>query len=127
MVHLEHIALECDTVQHAKMVYEDVFQCSFLRSFDLSKDFSKEVFSIEKEVTALVYQAESGMFEVFVTGTKKVSGGFGHVCISVPDMNMFLDQCNKSGLNPYTVKKNEKSYVFVRDMVGNLFEVKSKN
>lgn len=124
MVHLEHIALECDTIQHAKMVYEDIFQCSFLKSFVLSKDFAKEVFSIKKEVTVLVFQAESGMFEVFVTGNTKVLNRFEHVCISVSDMNVFFNQCHKNGLKPYTVKKNEKSYAFVRDMVGNLFEVK---
>ena len=127
MVHVEHIALECDSVEHAKMIYEDVFQCSFVRSFDLSEDFSEQVFSIKKAVSAFVYQAKSGIFEVFVTGVTTVTSGFGHVCISVPNMAEFFTQCEKNGLKPYTVNKNEKSYVFVRDMVGNLFEVKSRS
>jgi catechol 2,3-dioxygenase-like lactoylglutathione lyase family enzyme len=126
MVVLEHIALECDTVDHAKMLYEDVFACSFVKSFDLPKDFVEQVFSVNKEIKALVYKAETGIYEVFITGKKSIPNSFSHVCISVDDMKDFSVRCDAIGLKPYTVQKNKKSYWFVRDMIGNLFEVKEK-
>lgn len=126
MVVYEHIALECDTVEHAKMLYEEVFGCSFVKSFDLAKEFVEQVFSVKKDVKALVYEAETGIFEVFITGKRIIPNSFSHVCISVDDMNKFFLRCETIGLNPYTVQKNKKSYCFVRDMIGNLFEVKEK-
>jgi len=124
MVRINHIALECDTREHAKMVFEDVFQCSLLRSFEVPSEFAEKVFSIKKEVTALVYQAENSVFEIFITGVKIISKDFSHVCIEVSDMDEFFSRCDTIGLKPYIVTKNQKQYVFVRDIVGNLFEVK---
>lgn len=126
MVDIEHVAIECDSIEHAKMVYENVFQCSLERSFDLGKEFSEKVFSIRSDVKALVYKAENNMFEVFITDRQVVSNGFSHVCISIRDMNDFFNRCKKNDLKPYIVRKNEKEYVFLRDMVGNLFEVKKR-
>ena len=116
MVSIEHIALE--------WLYETLFQCSFVKSFSLPSDFAYQVFSVKKEVDAFVYKAESGIFEVFITGETTKRASCQHVCISVKSVEEFLSRCKQVGLEPYTVAKNEKTYVFMRDMVGNLFEIK---
>jgi catechol 2,3-dioxygenase-like lactoylglutathione lyase family enzyme len=126
MVGIEHVALECDSIEHAQMLYEDVFQCSLERSFELPSEFADQVFSVKKNVKAFVYKADNNIFEVFITNIKDVSNGFSHVCISVNNMTDFFSRCKKNDLNLYTVRKNEKQYVFLRDMIGNLFEVKEK-
>lgn len=129
MVVLEHVAIECDTINHAKQLYEDVLGCLLLKSFDLSKEFTEQVFSLKKEVKALVYKAETGIYEVFITGESRKehpSKGFSHICISVDNINEFFVCCEEHGLEPFTVEKNKKAYYFFRDMNGNLFEVKEK-
>ncbi|MDG6219657.1 MAG: VOC family protein, partial [Candidatus Thermoplasmatota archaeon] len=111
MVVLEHVAIECDTVDHAKQFYENVLGCSLAKSFDLPIEFTEQVFSLKKEVKALVYKGEIGIFEVFITeesGNKTLVKGFSHVCISVDNIKEFFVHCEENGLRPFTVEKNKK-------------------
>ncbi len=124
MVSIEHVALECDTKEHAIMLYERVFDCTLVKNFSLSEEFVEQVFSVHKSVDVLVYRSSSGVFEVFITGVRKQELNCQHICIGVPDMERFVSSCKLVGLEPYTVIKAEKKYTFLRDMVGNVFEIK---
>ncbi|MFH1013790.1 MAG: hypothetical protein V1769_04705 [Thermoplasmatota archaeon] len=124
MVSIEHIALECDTLDHAIMLFEKVFDCTLVKSFSLSEDFVEQVFSVHKSVDVHVYRSSFGVFEVFITGVVKHEISCQHICIGIPDMARFVSSCKNVGLEPYTIIRNEKQYTFLRDMVGNVFEIK---
>jgi len=121
---MEHVALECDTLEHAIMLFEKVFDCTLMKSFSLSEDFVEQVFFVRKKVDVYVYKCSSGVFEVFITGVGKHELSCQHICIGVPDMARFVSSCKNIGLEPYTIIRNEKKYTFLRDMVGNVFEIK---
>ncbi len=125
MVSLEHVALECDTKEHMIQLYEDVFECSLLKRFSLTKEYVEQIFSVKKAVDVYVYQSISGIFEVFIIEKRNRNQGCRHVCIGVKNMIDFTNRCKKIGLIPYTRTKNEKKYVFIQDTVGNIFEIKS--
>ena len=50
-----------------------------------------------------------------------------HLCVGVTDKTVFIDRCAATGLAPYEVTKGEKHLLFVRDFVGNLYEIKEIN
>lgn len=124
LVSLEHVALECDTKEHAIQLYERLFECLLLKSFSLPQEFVEQVFFVKKTVEVYVYRSTSGIFEVFITGKRKQNRGCQHVCIGVKNMIDFTDRCEQIGLIPYTKTKGEKEYVFINDMIGNIFEIK---
>lgn len=125
-VSLEHVALECDTKEHAALLYETLFGCSVLKTFSLPKEFTKQVFSINKAIDVIVYQSTNGIFEVFITENKKQKHDYYHVCIGVKNIDEFTNRCKAIGIVPFIRAKGEKQYVFIQDMVGNLFEIKLK-
>jgi len=124
MVAIEHVALECDTIDHAKQLYEDLFRCTTVKTFVLSSLLSQQIFSVNNPVEVVVYNSCSGVFEVFITGGKKEPSGFQHVCISVNDIESFLNDCERLHFKTIIVEKNNKRYVFLHDLVGNVFEIK---
>jgi catechol 2,3-dioxygenase-like lactoylglutathione lyase family enzyme len=126
MVAIEHVALECDTIDHAKQLYEDLFGCKLVKKFVLSASLSQEVFSINQPIDVVVYSSSSGIFEIFITGKTDELAGFRHVCISVKDIESFLYDCEQLHIETIIVEKNEKRYVFLRDTIGNIFEIKQQ-
>lgn len=126
MVAIEHIALECNSLDNAKLLYEDLFGCTLVKTFVLSSALSNEVFSINRTVDVVVYKSCSGVFEVFITEREQRISGFQHICISVKDIESFLNDCKRLKFETITIEKNGKRYVFLRDTIGNVFEIKKQ-
>ncbi|MEM0467290.1 MAG: hypothetical protein QXX20_06835 [Candidatus Thermoplasmatota archaeon] len=82
------------------------------------------IFGIAKPVEVDVYGNDVLSIEVFFIENQRQPNDFTHVCITVSDRATFIRRCEQHHLTPFTVQKDGKEYLFVRDFSGNLFEVK---
>lgn len=128
MVELKHVALTIDSKVHAVEFYEHLLQGKRVKEFEISSDLLKQIFSISAshDLSVMVFEVGSIVFEIFIVDDQQVAERFDHVCISVNDMHIFKKQCLQKGLKVSIIPKGEKELVFIQDFVGNLFEIKQK-
>lgn len=122
---LHHCALVYPDNTHADIFFTKILNLSKVKSFTLSKDLTIAIFGRAEQISITVYENEYCRFEVFFHPVKNTSL-YEHVCIEVDDFTTFFDRCRQYGLEPFTVEKEGKKLVFVRDFSGYLFEIKEQ-
>jgi len=94
----------------------------------LPREIAEALFGVDTDVTMVYYQNEHMQFELFIhPGLKAFNGASGNVshnCIQVEDKDGFLEKCEESGCDVIRVPKGESVLTFVKDLDGNLFEIK---
>ncbi|HDM67245.1 MAG TPA: VOC family protein [Thermoplasmatales archaeon] len=119
-----HIALQRGDRERAIVFFTKLLGYKLVKTSRLPVHLSREIFDIEDEPEVLFFtNEEDTSFEVFIT-KHGVTQDFSHVCLVVPDLELFCRRCRDLGLRPFFVEKNGKQLVFVRDEDGNLFEIK---
>jgi catechol 2,3-dioxygenase-like lactoylglutathione lyase family enzyme len=128
VVELKHVALTIDSKKHAVQFYEQVLDGKLVREFEISSDLVTQIFSItvSDKIPVMVFDVNLVQFEIFIVDDQKFADRFDHVCISVNDVNEFKKQCLTYGLPVSVIPKGEKELVFIKDFVGNLFEIKQR-
>ena len=129
MVELKHVALTIDSKEHAVQFYEQVLDGNLIREFEINPDLVNQIFSITVagDIPVMVFEIDLIQFEIFIVSDLKITDRFDHVCISVYDMNQFKKQCLKHKLPVSVIPKGQKELVFIKDFIGNLFEIKQKD
>lgn len=94
----------------------------------LPREMAEALFGVETDLTIVYYQDENNQFELFIHPDLKcfngARGNVSHDCIQVDDKDGFVEKCEKSGCEALQVPKGDKVLIFVKDLDGNLFEVK---
>ena len=94
----------------------------------LPREIAQALFGVETDLTMVYYQDENSQFELFIHADLKsfngARGNVSHDCIQVEDKDGFVVECERSGCEVLQVPKGEKVLTFVKDLDGNLFEVK---
>jgi len=124
-ISLDHLALRGKDKKKIRTFFEQLLQCQFVKSFFLSEELTKKIFQIGEAVEVVVYEGFNYRFEVFITDTSQLNS-YAHICLSVNDREKFLERCDHLEVNYFKVRKNGKTLVFIKDHVGNLFEIKSQ-
>lgn len=117
-----------DSRDHAIQFYVNLLNAYLVKEFQISRDLVQRIFAIETEredLSVMVFEIENQQFEVFITSEKR-DNCFDHICISVENVKAFIHLCQKMDLEVSFVPKGEKELIFVKDFVGNLFEIKEK-
>jgi len=122
---INHIALQYANKNEAKIFFSDILGLKNIRSFNLTSNFSKEIFGINQPVDIEVYDNEETRFEIFFTEFKN-DKSFTHICIEIENKEKFISLCKKHNLKPYYVIKGDKKLLFVKDFSNNLYEIKEK-
>ena len=120
---LHHIGIEYTDQEKAKTFFSNICGLDLLKAYELNEQLSKEIFSINKSMQVLVFQNNYTYIEVFITNKVK-NTSFEHICLQVLNKNKFIEKCKHYELKPFTVMKNDKELLFVRDFSHNLFEIK---
>ena len=120
-----HVALQYYDRKQAEIFFNKILKLPFIKTFDVSKELSNIIFKISEDVTVDVYGNKEACFEVFFT-KKQTKYSFEHTCIEINDKKEFIKRCKKYGIKPIFVKKDSKTLLFVKDLAGNLFEIKEK-
>lgn len=121
MVH--HVAIECASQQHADQFFTTILGLGKVKTTILSKELSAAIFKIDQEVRFDFYENGKTRFEVFITSARSEKT-FAHTCLEVDSKDDFIARCKEQGLDPFFVEKGGKQLSFVRDMSGNLYEIK---
>jgi catechol 2,3-dioxygenase-like lactoylglutathione lyase family enzyme len=124
----KHVALTIDSKDHAVRFYKDILHAELVREFTISKDLVVDIFDIDhltENILVLVFEVEHIQFEVFIVEQHR-QPCFDHVCIAVDNVTAFITRCHESHLPVSIIPKGEKEIVFIKDFVGNLFEIKEK-
>jgi hypothetical protein len=122
---VQHVALECFSVQSADTFFITVLGIPKVKSTLLPSELCSSIFRIDRSVQMETYDAGGVRFEVFIT-PEPVRSSFGHIGIAVEKKTDFVMRCQQQGLAPFFVEKNGKQLLFVWDFSGNLFEVVEK-
>lgn len=122
---IQHVALNYQDKEKADLFFVKVLGLKLKKTFALTPELAKQIFGIKERVLALSYENKNTRFEVFIT-EQLTENRFEHTCIIVNNKEDFIQRCKKHGLQINLVKKDGKTYLFVRDFSNNLYEVKEK-
>jgi catechol 2,3-dioxygenase-like lactoylglutathione lyase family enzyme len=120
-----HVAIHCEKKPKTELFFTKILDLHKAKQFSLSPDLSYTIFGIKKKVDIDVYENNSIRIEVYYTETP-LEKNFAHICIEINDKNKFLHLCEQYELSPYTIMKDNKEHLFVRDFSENLYEIKEK-
>ena len=120
-----HVGLQYDNRKSAETFFTKILGLSLKKSFTLSKELTKSIFGFSEDILIDVYENNESCFEVFITGKIK-KYQFEHICIEINNINDFIKNCKKYGIEPIIVKKELKTLFFIKDFAGNLYEIKQK-
>jgi catechol 2,3-dioxygenase-like lactoylglutathione lyase family enzyme len=123
---IQHVAVECSSVQLADTFFTKILGIPKVKSTTLSKELCTSIFQIHRSVQMETYDNGKARFEVFIT-TEPRKSSFAHIGLEVDNTADFLARCQAQGLKPFFIQKDGKQLLFVRDFSENLFEVLEKH
>lgn len=122
-----HIALECKSEQNADRFYSDLLGLEKSEPKLLPSELSEAIFGVSSEIKVLNYLDAEVRFEIFVHERPRArSCPIEHVCLEVGDLAEFLQRCRSLGMKIIQVPKGDYVVTFIKDLDGNLFEIKEK-
>ncbi len=128
MTRYVHSGLGSVSIENTDLFYGRLLGLERTEPKTLPRETAEALFGVETGLTMVYYQDETSQFELFVhPDLKSFNGARGkvsHDCIQVEDKDDFVEECEKSGCEVLHVPKSDKALTFVRDLDGNLFEVK---
>ena len=120
---LIHIALHVNE-KDVNSFYLDVLHGRIERSFEISKEVSSEVFSIDKNVKVVLVSCHGIDFELFIDDDPLLPT-FAHVCFYSERANKIMERANQKGYRTYVRSSSSDTY-FICDSNNNLFEIKKR-
>ena len=120
-----HVGIQYDDRKSAETFFTKILGLKLKKSFTLSKELTKNIFGIFEDILIDVYENEESCFEVFITD-KITKYRYEHICIEIENIDDFISNCKKYGIDPIFVKKGLKTLLFIKDFSGNLYEIKEK-
>ena len=122
---LIHIALHVNE-KDVNSFYLDVLHGRIERSFEISKEVSSEVFSIDKNVKVVLVSCHGVDFELFIDDSPLLPS-FAHVCFLSDHAKKMMERANLKGYRTYIRNNNSVETYFINDANNNLFEIKTRN
>ncbi len=120
-----HVGLQYNNRKSAETFFTKILGLQLKKSFTLSKELTKSIFGFFEDILIDVYENNESCFEVFITDKIK-KYQYEHICIEIDNINDFIKNCKKYGIDPIIVKKELKTLLFIKDFSGNLYEIKQK-
>ena len=122
-----HSAVTFRSEAYAQQVFGDLFGLSTVKTFDVGPDLSRALFDLDRGARIIQYDAGASIFEVFIDpDSTPAEPTFDHLCIEVPDREVFLALAAGRGMEVRRFVAGAKEVVFIRDEEGHLYEVKPR-
>jgi catechol 2,3-dioxygenase-like lactoylglutathione lyase family enzyme len=122
---LKHVGLACSAVDNADKFYQDLLGLNKSEPKILPSDLSKVIFNRDSELQIINYRDETLHFEIFITGRiKEQFRQIAHLCLEVDNLSVFIEKCHQINVDVTQVSKGDKILTFIKDLDGNLFEIK---
>ena len=128
MTRYVHSGLGSVSIEHTDLFYGQLLGLQRTEPRILPRETAEALFGVETDLTMMDYQNETSQFELFVhpelESFNGARGNVSHECIQVENKEGFVEECEKSGCQVLRVPKGDKILTFVKDLDGNLFEVR---
>ena len=123
-----HSGLGSASIENTDLFYGRLLGLEKTEPKTLPREIAEALFGAEVDLTMVYYQDENSQFELFIHPDLQpfngVRGNVSHDCIQVEDKEGFVEECDRSGCEVIRVPKGDKVLTFVKDLDGNLFEIK---
>ncbi len=122
---VNHIGLNISCEGEVSAFYLDILELQANGSFTISRQISQKFFDIPDDTRVFMVKNEQASLELFVYG-KPLKTGYAHMCIEVEDREETARRCHEKGYPVMRLKREKGDLLFVKDKIGNVFELKNK-
>jgi len=123
-MNLNHVGLNIQKEEELIDFYQNVLDFHFEYQFVMPLELADCVFGVKKQLKAFLYKKEDILLELFVHPVNMIPN-LAHICIEMNDRESIAAKCEQSGYPVIRIKRNDKNdLLFIKDKVGNSFELK---
>ncbi len=120
-----HTAVAVSSADHGAAVFGELLGLPVTRTFAIGHELVQALFDRRGESEITVYDAGGTLIEVFVDEEMTPRTDlYDHLCFQVGDLEGLLDRAQQMGLEVRRYHTGVKEIVFMRDLDGNLYELK---
>ncbi len=123
MNEVKHIGLQVSSTDVARF-YTDVLGATIGDSFVLSSADALLIFGIEKQILAYWCHVYGFTLELFLVD-EEIQANCHHICFLTAHAEEIVNRAKHNGYPIYIRTKYETDTYFIKDTLGNLFEIKS--
>ncbi len=121
---LNHVALNIQSEEELIDFYQNILGFYFEYQFNMPTELADTIFEVKKQVNVFLYKREDIHLELFVH-SENTTLSFAHICMEVTDRESIAAKCEQSSYPVIRIKRIDKhDILFVKDKVGNIFELK---
>lgn len=120
---LHHLALTIQNISEIQHFYIDLLGFKLIKEFELDKEWSKQIFGVNKSSQAFYLEGHGLALELFIDENRK-QNNFNHWCISFPNREAFIAKAKKQNTNIIRIPRDSHDLLFIKDASENIFEIK---
>ncbi len=121
-----HVGLNIGHREEIENFYREILGFKLLRTFPITGELSRQIFQIDEGTQATLMNRGDVTVELFLC-TENRPGGYAHLCIDVENREEIVRKCLLKGYPVFRKKRDKGDLIFIRDLSGNIFELKEKN
>lgn len=124
---LVHGAVTVSSEERARGVFQELFGLEQVKTARVGRELTERLFAMDAEATLLLYQAGPAAIEVFVCPDRAGAAAgrsYDHLCLAVPSPRDLAGRAAAMGFEVRRFPKGDGEVLFVRDLDGNLYEIK---
>ena len=123
---LNHVGIINKSEEKAVSFYHGLLGFKKTREFIVSSELSEQLFSASWEIKVLVFERDNIKLEVFICPEcRQPFPDYSHIGFLLDDFHAIKEKAQKMGVL-IVGRKDEKTVYFLKDLSGNLIEIKPK-
>lgn len=124
---LNHVGITNKNEEQAIRFYQDFLGLEKTREILLPPELSEQLFSLSREIKALVFEKPGLKVEVFISDFQHANPNFTHFGLILDNFAEITEKAQRSHVELVLGKHKEKTVYFLKDFSGNLIEIKQKS
>ncbi|MDG6006585.1 hypothetical protein BIY37_03775 [Candidatus Brocadia sapporoensis] len=124
---LNHVGITNKNEEQAIRFYQDFLGLEKTREILLPPELSEQLFSLSREIKALVFEKPGLKVEVFISDFQHANPNFTHFGLMLDNFAEITEKAQRSHVEIILGKHKEKTVYFLKDFSGNLIEIKQKS
>jgi methylmalonyl-CoA/ethylmalonyl-CoA epimerase len=124
---LNHVGVINTKREDALRFYRDFLGLGLTREMIVSKELSVQLFAVAKEIPMMVFEKDGVKIEVFIyPENQRPFPDIKHIGLSLENFSEVIEKAPGAGIERITGKTKDKTVYFIKDLSGNLIEIKQK-
>ncbi len=124
---LNHVGIVNESEEKAVRFYADLLGLEKTREFIVAAVLAEQLFSVSREIKVLVFEGQGIKVEVFICPEcLPPSPELRHIGLLVEDFPGTLEKARRAGVEVIEGRAGEKTVYFLKDLSGNLIEIKAQ-